>query len=126
DDEFDFDARNGAAESLHDHLMWQLNLTRMSDSDRLIALAIIDAVDDNGRLTASVEEILEGQPPESGIELDEVMAVLHRLQQFDPPGVAARDLRECLLIQLNQLTDDIPWLREAKQVVDKHIQLLGS
>jgi RNA polymerase sigma-54 factor len=126
DDEFDFDARNGTTESLHDHLMWQLNLTRMSDNDRLIALAIIDAIDDNGRLCAGVEEILEGQPPESGIELDEVMAVLHRLQQFDPPGVAGRDLRECLLIQLNQLAGDTPWLREAKQVVDKYIQLLGS
>jgi RNA polymerase sigma-54 factor len=126
DDDFDFDSRNSASESLHDHLMWQLNLTRMSDTDRLIALAIVDAIDDNGRLCASPEEILEGQPEGSGVELDEVMAVLHRIQQFDPPGVGGRDLRECLLIQLNQLPADTPWLAQARMVIDKHIQLLGS
>ena len=126
DSDFDFDARNSAAESLQDHLQWQLNLTRMSDNDRMIATAIIDAIDNNGRLTISPEEILEGMPSESDTELDEIMAVLHRIQQFDPPGVGGRDLRECLLIQLNQFPADTLWLREAKLVVDKHIQLLGS
>jgi len=126
DSEFDFDARNSAAESLQDHLQWQLNLTRMSDNDRMIATAILDAIDNDGRLTSSPEDILEGMPADSGIELDEVMAVLHRIQQFDPPGVGGRDLRECLLIQLGQMAPDTLWLREAKLVVDKHIQLLGS
>lgn len=126
DGEFDFDSRNTAAESLQDHLLWQLNLTRLSATDTLIATSILDAIDINGRLTQSPEELLEGLPDEAGIELDEVMAVLHRIQQFDPPGVAARDLRECLLIQLNQLPPETPWLREAKLVVDRHIQLLGS
>jgi RNA polymerase sigma-54 factor len=126
DSDFDMDARNTAADSLQDHLYWQLNLTRMSDSDRLIATAIIDAIDPNGRLTLSPEELLEGLPEDAEIELDEVMAVLHRIQQFDPAGVAGRDLRECLLIQLQQLPLDTPWLREAKLVVDKHIQLLGN
>jgi RNA polymerase sigma-54 factor len=126
DDDYDFESRNSAGESLQDHLLWQLNLTRMSDSDRLIAMAIIDAIDDVGRLTLPPEEILDGLPAEIGIELDEVMAVLHRVQQFDPPGVGGRDLRECLLIQLNQLAADTPWLKEAKLVVDRHIQLLGS
>jgi len=126
DSDFDFDARNSAAESLQDHLIWQLNLTRLSETDRLIATAIIDAIDNNGRLTQSPEELLEGMPEDADIELDEVMAVLHRIQQFDPPGVAGRDLRECLLIQLNQLSPDTAWLREAKVVVDRHIQLLGS
>lgn len=126
DSDYDFDGRNSSAESLQDHLEWQLNLTRMSDSDRAIATAIIDAIDNDGRLTISPEEILEGMPAEAELELDEVMAVLHRIQQFDPPGVGGRDLRECLLIQLQQLAPDTPWLREAKLVVDKHIQLLGS
>lgn len=126
DGDFDFDARNSAAESLQDHLQWQLNLTRMSESDRAIATAIVDAIDNDGRLTISPEEILEGMPAEAGIELDEVMAVLHRIQQFDPPGVGGRDLRECLLIQLQQMAPDTAWLREAKLVIDKHIQLLGT
>lgn len=126
DSDFDFDARNGTTDSLQDHLQWQLNLTRMSDTDRSIATAIIDAVDINGRLTISPEEILEGMPSEPAVELDEVMAVLHRVQQFDPPGVCGRDLRECLLIQLQQLDPATPWLRETKLVVDKYILLLGS
>lgn len=126
DADFDMDTRNSATESLQDHLHWQLNLTRMSDTDRMIATAIIDAVDPSGRLTISPEELLEGLPADTGIELDEVMAVLHRVQQFDPPGVCARDLRECLLIQLHQMAPDTPWLREARFVVDKHILLLGS
>jgi RNA polymerase sigma-54 factor len=126
DSDFDFDARNGTTDSLQDHLQWQLNLTRMSDTDRSIATAIIDAIDNNGRLTISPEEILEGMPAEPAVELDEVMAVLHRVQQFDPPGVGGRDLRECLLIQMQQLDPATPWLREAKLVVDKYILLLGS
>ncbi len=126
DDDYDFDSRNSASESLQDHLLWQLNLTRMSENDRMIAMSVIDAIDDIGRLTQSPEEILEGMPEGSGIELDEVVAVLHRVQQFDPPGVGGRDLRECLLIQLNQLVPETPWLKEAKLVVDRHIQLLGS
>jgi RNA polymerase sigma-54 factor len=125
DDDFDLDARNSAVESLQDHLRWQLNLTRVSATDHMLALAIIDAIDPNGRLTASPEELLEGLA-DADVELDEIVAVLHRIQQFDPPGVAARDLRECLLIQLQQMAPDTPWLREARLVVDKHILLLGS
>jgi len=127
DDSFDIDARNSEIESLQDHLHWQLNLTRMSDIDRMIALAIIDAVDTIGRLTLTPEEILASlieTYPE--LELDEVMAVLHRVQQFDPPGVAAADLQDCLLIQLQQLTPDTPWLAEAKMVVTKYLEYLGT
>ena len=125
--DFDFDSRNTATESLQDHLRWQLNLTRMSDTDRLIAMAIIDAIDDNGRLTSSAEEIHQGLHDENAeIELDEVMAVLHRIQQFDPAGVAAHDLQECLLIQLRQLDPDTPWLKEAKLIISRHLTLLGN
>ena len=76
-EDFDFDSRNSVTESLQDHLLWQLNLTRMSDIDRSIAMAIIDAVDDNGRLTLSAEQLhnsfIKDNPD---IELDEVVAVL--------------------------------------------------
>ncbi len=125
--DYDFDSRNSVTESLQDHLQWQLNLTRMSDVDRSIAVAIIDSVDNNGRLTQTVEELhasLSADNPE--IEEDEVVAVLHCIQQFDPPGVAAIDLQECLLIQLNQLSPDTPWLAEAKLVVSRHLPLLGN
>ncbi len=126
DDEMDFESRNSAAETLQDHLHWQLNLSTMSDTDRLIATNIIDAVEPSGMLSVSPEEIHAGLPPELEIELDEVMAVLHRIQQFDPPGVATVDLRDCLLVQLRQLPADTPWLAEAKLVVDKYLPLLGT
>ena len=122
----DFESRNSSQESLQDHLLWQLNLTRMSDLDRAIAMAIIDAVADNGRLTISAEEIWETFDAELDIELDEVMAVLHLLQQLDPPGVCSHDLRECLLVQLKQLPEDTPLLNEAKLVVNRYISLLGN
>ena len=124
--DWDFDARNSNDDSLSDHLLWQLNLTRMSDTDRVIAMAIIDATDDNGRLTLPIEEIWGSLAPDLEVDLDEAVAVLHRLQQFDPPGICAHDLRECLLVQLNQLTEDTPYLAEAKLIINRYMNLLGN
>ena len=101
-DSLDFESRNTAVDTLQDHLLWQLNLTPMSEQDRSIGLAIIDAIDINGMLTVELESIHSGFYPDAEIELDEVLAVLHRIQQFDPVGVGYRNLAECLLIQLNQ------------------------
>lgn len=122
----DFLARSSSDESLQDHLRWQLNLTRMSDLDRLIAMALIDSITPDGRLACDVDDILASFSDEPDIESEEIIAVLHRLQQFDPPGIAARDLRECLLIQLGQMPDDTPWLKQATDVVSHYIDLLGS
>lgn len=125
-DDFDFDSRNTAELSLQDHLMWQLNMTSMSDTDTLIALAIIDAIEPSGLLSTTPEEILSGFDPELDIELDEVEAVRHRIQQFDPAGVATVDLQECITVQLKQMADDTPWLKQALHLVDRHMHLLGS
>jgi RNA polymerase sigma-54 factor len=127
-DDNDFESRDSASETLQDHLSWQLNLTNMSDTDRLIGMAIIDAIDANGQLSVSINSILEGMQDELDIEEDEVIAVLHRIQQFDPVGVAYRDLSECLSIQLQQIpvaarTDDID---HALVLVKHHLDLLGS
>ncbi|MCG3169095.1 MAG: RNA polymerase sigma-54 factor [Pseudomonadales bacterium] len=125
DEGADFESYTAAATTLADHLLWQLNLTPMSDTDRAIATTLIDAIDADGMLGASVEEIAASVAPDGGVEIDEVLAVLHRIQHFDPPGVAARDLRECLLLQLAQLADE-PLVRLASTVVDRHLQLLGA
>ena len=122
----DFEGRNSASESLREQLLWQLNLTRLSDTDRLIALAIIDCTDDNGRLAQSVEDVHETLAQELDIDLDEVVAVLHRVQQFEPAGVCTRDLQECLLVQLQQLPPGTPWLEQAKVILSRHIAQLGS
>jgi RNA polymerase sigma-54 factor len=126
-EDFDFESRRGTTESLFDHLMWQLNLTPMSDRDRVIAMAIIDAVESAGMLATPVTDIYAGLAESlEDLEQDEVDAVLHRIQQFDPAGVAAHDLQECLLIQLRQLPSDTPYLQSAVVVVRDHLNLLGS
>jgi RNA polymerase sigma-54 factor len=84
---------------LVDHLLWQLRLSSLSEAAEQLGELLIGNLDRDGYLKTSVEEIanLAAIPPE------EVEAVLLKIQEFDPPGVAARDLRECLLIQLNQV-----------------------
>jgi len=124
----DFESRNTAGESLREQLLWQLNLTRLSDTDRLIALAIIDATDEKGRLQQELEELHEAllEGSELDIDLDEIVAVLHRLQQFEPAGVCTRNLQECLLVQLRQLPASTPWLEQARIILSRHINQLGS
>lgn len=112
-------------QTLQDYLMWQVELTPFSDTDLAIATAIVDAVDDTGYLTSSLDDILESMGDEH-VMMDEVEAVLKRVQRFDPVGVAARDLRDCLLVQLSQFTDGTPFLIEARLIVDKHLDLLAN
>jgi RNA polymerase sigma-54 factor len=122
-----YDTQAGSpGESLQDHLTWQLHLTPMSDRDLAIAEAIIDSVNEDGYLTSTVEELHQSLEGEYEIELDEVEAVLHRIQRFDPVGVAARSPEECLLIQLQELPADTPWRTEAMQVVDGHLNQLAA
>lgn len=123
----DFESRRAATDSLYDHLMWQLNLTPMSDRDRVLAMAIIDAVEPSGMLSITVEEIFEGMRGDfEELELDEVEAVQHRLQQFDPCGVCSQNLSECLLVQLQQLDPKTPFLDSAKLIAKQYLQVLGS
>ncbi|MCW8890286.1 MAG: RNA polymerase factor sigma-54 [Sedimenticola sp.] len=121
----DYLAQRRSARTLYDYLTWQLNLTRFSDVDRDIAFSIIDGIDEDGYLRADLEEILEGLGDEE-IEMDEVEAVLHRIQQFDPPGVGARDLQECLLIQLKQLSEPHSASELALRLVRDHFDLLAQ
>lgn len=126
-DDMDFESRRGNSESLQDYLAWQLNLTPMSDLDRHIGDAIIDAVGTSGMLVQSVDEIWQGLVKDfPELEMDEVMAVLHRLQQFDPPGVASQDLAECLLLQLRQLPDTLPSYDVAVNLIRHYLPLLGA
>ncbi|RKQ40412.1 RNA polymerase factor sigma-54 [Enterobacter sp. R1(2018)] len=112
-------------QSLQDYLMWQVELTPFTDTDAAIATSIVDAVDETGYLTVTLEEILESMGDDE-VSLDEVEAVLKRVQRFDPIGVAARDLRDCLLIQLSQYAKETPWLNEARLIVSEHLDLLAN
>lgn len=112
-------------QSLQDYLMWQVDLTPFSDTDAAIATSIVDAVDETGYLTVPLEDILESLGHDD-VSLDEVEAVLKRIQRFDPVGVAAKDLRDCLLIQLSQYAKETPWLAEARLIVSDHLDLLAN
>ena len=121
-------------EDIQEHLLWQMRLTPFSDTDRAIAMAIIDSIDESGYLTVTLEEILEavnaqeasGEDEEELIEMDEVECVLKRIQMFDPIGSGSRTPQECLMVQLRQFADDTPWLTEAKQLIEDYSDLLSS
>ena len=111
--------------TLHDHLMWQVNLTRFSDVDTAIATAIVEAIDESGYLTQSLDEIEESlADPE--ITHQEIEIVLKRLQHFDPSGIAARSLQECLLIQLKQLDQSTPYREDAILIIEYYPDLLAA
>lgn len=112
-------------QTLQDYLIWQSDLTPFTDTDRAIATAIIDSIDDSGYLTTTISDIHDGiDNPE--ISLEEVIAVLKRIQHFDPLGVAAQDLKECLLIQLSLYPKETEGLQEAKLIITNHIDLLAN
>jgi RNA polymerase sigma-54 factor len=114
--------------SLKAHLLWQLNLLNLSDIDYVVAVSIIDAIDNMGRLSCSLDEIKETLRGsiEPIPEIDEINLVLKIIQEFDPIGVGARTLSECLLLQLAELPKDTPLLNEACLCVDQHMSLLGA
>ena len=122
----DLAERNGAEQTLRDHLHWQLNLTPMSKRDRLLATAIIDAVNPDGMLDASVDELRRSFGAQLQVETDELLVVLKRVQRFDPPGVAARDLAECLALQLEALDPAPPRRDAALALVREHLDLLAA
>lgn len=92
-------------DTLHDHLLWQLHLSALSPRDRLIAVALIESIDDDGYLREPLEAIAAAVAPGFHAEPDEVCTALHQIQRFDPVGVGARDLGECLRLQLEAMPE---------------------
>jgi len=126
-----FENQSGSSETLQDHLLWQMRLTPFTERDSVIAEVLIDSIDEQGYLRATLEEVRDAlqqdlEESEEAFELDEIEAVLHRIHTFDPLGVGARDLRECLLVQLHHLDKSTPWLEQAQTLIGEHIDLLGA
>src|SRR5205807_538985 len=111
--------------SLRDHLRTQLSLTNLSARDRGFVALLIDALDDDGYLTQSLEEIAALLPAEAQADPEELSIALAHLQHFDPAGVGARSPRECLCLQLRNLPDE-PVRALAIEVVEKHLELLAA
>ncbi len=118
--------QSSTTETLQEHLFWQLDLTPFADIDRAIATAIIDGIDDDGYLQASCEDIKKSLGDGTHVTDKEIETVLRRIQHFDPLGVGARNLSECLALQLVECEPDTLWLREAKILIRKYLSLLGS
>jgi RNA polymerase sigma-54 factor len=104
-------------ETLAEHLTWQLQLSDLDARERAGAEWIIGNLDEDGYLRAELDEIAR----RSGVSLEVVEKALAKLQLFDPPGVAARDLRECLSLQIDALRIDEPLVRT---LVDNHLDAL--
>ncbi len=113
--------------SLQDHLRWQLDLAPMSDTDRIIATALIDAINEDGFLSLSITELYTClNSEEFQVDMDEIEAVRHRLQHFDPVGCASTNLAETLLVQLNHISGLNSDINLAKQLVKNDLALLGQ
>jgi RNA polymerase sigma-54 factor len=124
DDDNDFRDVQVAATSLREHLSRQLGLMSLSARDSTLVQCLIDALDEDGYLSQSLEELAESLPPELEIGADELRIALHHLQNFDPVGVGARSAQECLALQLKALPEDDTQIL-ALRVVNEHIELLA-
>ena len=124
DDRDDATERVAEPESLADHLLWQLHLSHLSSRDRRIGVALIDALEEDGYLREPLASIAETLLPEVHAGEDEILTVLHRLQRFDPVGVGARNLGECLHLQLEVLPECTPGRELALRIVDGPLERL--
>ena len=121
------EAPERTAQSLKEYLLWQLELARLSARDAAIGAAIIDSLNDDGYLTESLEDIRGAlADSDASPEPDEMDAMLHRVQSFEPSGIAARDLKECLLLQLRQDSAPDPTRRLATTLVNGHLEALAT
>lgn len=113
-------------ETLSDHLLWQLELENLDRRSTTIGQAIIDAVNDDGYVTDELETIRATLAPDVVASLDEIETMLERVQAFDPAGVAARSVGECMLLQLGQLDRDTAGLELACRIAGEHLELLAE
>jgi RNA polymerase sigma-54 factor len=116
--------RIAASESLRDYLLWQWQLSQLPPRQLRIGLALIDAIDDDGYLRETPEAISAALRPDLVADADEVVGVLRELQRLDPPGVGARDLGECLALQLSALPESTPGREIALRIARGAIERL--
>lgn len=126
DDDSDFKQQETLPTSLRQHLLSQLKLMPLSPRDQTLALLLVDSINEDGYLEESLEVIAEQMPPELEIETLELQTALHLIQHLDPVGVGARNLSECLLLQLELMPSSTPNLALAIKVAQHHLQALGA
>ena len=121
-----FEQADHSKETLKDHLLWQLELENLDEKSTAIGQGIIDAINDDGYLTDDLDTIRATLAPDVLASVAEVEAVLRNVQTFDPAGVAARSVSECVLLQLDQLDPDTEGLALARMVAAEHLGLVAE
>ncbi|MDA8094772.1 MAG: RNA polymerase factor sigma-54 [Betaproteobacteria bacterium] len=125
-DDQDYPQLAAETPTLRNHLLWQLNLTQLSERDNRLVRLLIDALNEDGYLTLDLGELLAMLPAELEIEAVELEIALKHLQHLDPPGIGARNLAECLTIQLDALPEDTPYRAQAAAIVRHHLDRLAA
>ncbi len=125
-DDDEFSPQQAAGGTLRDHLMGQLAVLKVSERDRQVIGALIDALNDDGYLGSSLEEIGDMFSENDAIDPDEITIALRFVQSFDPAGVGARDPAECLSLQLKALPESTPYRAQALTIVESHLPLLAA
>jgi len=126
DEDNDYSFQEAATETLHEHLLSQLKLLPLSERDQMLALLLVDAINDDGYLELPLEELVEQIDPEAEVDLLELQTALKHIQNLDPAGVGARNLSECLALQLRALEESSPLLDLSLTLVEQHLPLLAA
>jgi RNA polymerase sigma-54 factor len=126
DDDRQQEFADASGQTVQEHLLWQLEMAQLPARSLGIASAIVDAINDDGYLMEPLEEIANTLRPEIQAEVAEIEAVLQRVQQLDPTGIAARSVSECLELQLRQLSADTPGLATAIAIARSHLELVAG
>jgi RNA polymerase sigma-54 factor len=126
-DDRDQDLSDPSGQTLRDHLLWQLEMTRLDERKAALGRAVIDAIDDDGYFRDTLEQVCEVVRPEfPEADTDEAEAMLLLVQAFDPAGVGARSPGECVSLQLAQLEPATPGLALARELALYHLELVAS
>jgi RNA polymerase sigma-54 factor len=126
DEERQQEFQDGRGESLQEHLQWQLEMAALSERQRAVGRAILDAINEDGYLTESFDAIAATLKPEIGVPDAEIEAMLRIVQGFDPIGIAARDLGECVSLQLRALDPATPGLATALTLAQGHLDQVAN
>ncbi|HEY8118412.1 MAG TPA: RNA polymerase factor sigma-54 [Methylophilaceae bacterium] len=126
DDDNDFTFQEADTLTLRQHLSSQLKLMPLSERDQTLAMFLVDAINDDGYLEHPLEDLAAMLAEDSEVDLLELQTALKFIQNLDPPGIGARNLSECLCLQLKALEQKTPHLDLALSVAENHLQLLAS
>ena len=115
-----------SGQTLREHLLWQIEMEDFTPREAMIGEALVDSINDDGYLTAEIDEIvasLDEQPPVTDQEVEKTLA---KVQRLDPIGIGARSLSECIILQIAQLDSETPGLQLAIDIAASHLDLVAS